>query len=310
MTLRRIRPDTLRRHGVTLACVLALLGVVLSWLPQVWDQGWAVLPAVLVAGLLLVILVLQAGVERNDSADRSAEIAALAAERDDLRAVVSITAHDLHEPLRKIQSFGERLGEEMGLTADPKARQYLERMTSAATRLRDLLDALSEYVRIEDARTHHQSVALDALVAEVIDGLDEADRRAIHVEGLPEIEVDPGQMTILFTHLLDNALKYRRPDANVDIQISARIETGPGGEHAVIDVADNGIGFDNRHSERIFGLLDRLHARDAYPGAGVGLATCRKIVMRHGGSIHARGEAGQGACFTLILPLRQAYLSR
>lgn len=310
MNLRRIRPDTLRRHGVTVACVLALSGVCLGWLPQVWGQGWAVLPAVLVAGLLLAILALQAGAGRRDAADRSDEIEALTAERDDLRTVVSITAHDLHEPLRKIQSFGERLEEQLGLMADPKARQYLERMTSGATRLRDLLDALSEYVRIEDARTQHQSVALDALVAEIVAGLDAADQGAICARDLPEIEADPGQMTILFTHLLDNALKYRRPDANVDIQISARIETGPGGEHAVIDVADNGIGFDNCHSERIFGLMDRLHARDAYPGAGVGLATCRKIVTRHGGSIHARGEAGQGACFTLILPLRQAYLSR
>lgn len=310
MNLRRIRPGMLRQHGTAMACVLALAGVLLFWLPQVWAQGWAVLPAAVVAGLLLAILVRQVGMGRNPASDRAQEVQALRAERDDLRAVVSITAHDLHEPLRKIQSFGERLEEELGLTADPKARQYLERMTTGATRLRDLLDALSEYVRIEDAHTHYQRVSLDVLVAQIIAGLDAADQAAICARGLPEIEADPAQMTILFTHLLDNALKYRRPDANVDIQISARIETGPGGEHAVIDVTDNGIGFDNRHSERIFGLTGRLHARDAYPGAGVGLATCRKIATRHGGSIHARGTAGQGACFTLILPLRRAYLSR
>ncbi len=288
--------------------ILSGLGVLLVlgfWVPSVWGQWAGLTGAVLVAGLLALIAALAWRAEDQ----RQAEIARLRRDNADLSEFVSVTTHDLHEPLRKIEMFGQRLHETLGPVPDEKQARYLERMVDAATRLRDLLDKLKAHARVRDEHTRTGPVSLDDVVQAVVRARVEPPH-TVSLEALPMVEADPDQMRLLFENLIDNALKYRRPDANVDIRISARSEADTTGGLAVIEVSDNGIGFDNRHAERIFGLLDRLHARDAFPGSGVGLATCRKIAERHGGGITARGEEGKGACFTLILPRHRANLTQ
>lgn len=174
--------------------------------------------------------------------------------------------------------------------------------------MRALLDALLTHVRVRDDRTRITSVDLDALVRSVLETRSAEIRAAgarVEIGDLGRVEGDPGQLCTLVENILDNALKYRRSDANINIRIAGRDE----GESRVIEISDNGIGFDPRHAERIFGLCERLHAPNVYEGSGVGLATCRKIAERHGGSLRAHGKPGEGACFTLILPCRQANLS-
>jgi signal transduction histidine kinase len=237
--------------------------------------------------------------------------ATLSRELDEQQVFLQAASHDLHEPLRKIQAFGERLRDRMGIMPDERSLQYLDRMTDGATRMRSLLDALLVHVRVSDRNTCREMVDLDGVVAHVLADLEDAMRDSgadIETDRLGTVEADERQMRIVFANLVGNALKYRRPGANVAMRISGRTEQGSEGERVVVEVSDNGIGFDPRHAERIFGLFERLHSRSEYEGAGIGLATCRKIVERHGGRISARGNAGQGACFTLILPRQQANL--
>ena len=284
---------------------LGALLVVGVWVPMAWGSWAGLATAILLAGLLVAIAVLAwRGEDRRQS-----ELARLSRDNADLSEFVSVTTHDLHEPLRKIEMFGQRLSDTLGPVPDEKQARYLERMIDGASRLRDLLDKLKAHARIRDENTNLVPVPLNDLVSAIVEARVEPPH-SYALDVLPIVEADPDQMRVLFENLIDNALKYRRPDANVDIRISARSEADTTGGLAVIEVSDNGIGFDNRHAERIFGLLDRLHARDAYPGSGVGLATCRKIAERHGGGITARGEEGKGACFTLILPRHRANLTQ
>ncbi len=307
--MTRMKPSSIdipawRDRLVPILSGLGLLLVLVVWVPMSWGQGAALVAPIAVAGLLSAIAVLTWRAEDQ----RQAELARLRRDNADLTEFVSVTTHDLHEPLRKIEMFGQRLHDTLGPVPDEKQARYLERMMDGATRLRDLLDKLKTHARVRDDHTKTAPVALDDVVTSIIEARVAAPH-TVALDTLPVVEADADQMRVLFENLIDNALKYRRPDANVDIRISARSEADTTGELAVIEVSDNGIGFDNRHADRIFGLLERLHARDAYPGSGVGLATCRKIAERHGGGITARGEEGKGACFTLILPRHRANLA-
>ena len=127
----------------------------------------------------------------------------------------------------------------------------------------------------------------------------------VRVGEMPAIEADPGQMHQLFLNLIANALKFRRAGTQPSISVEGSVEVGEAGAVARIAVADNGIGFEPRHAERIFGMFERLHGREEFDGTGVGLATCRKIAERHSGELTAWGEPDAGAVFTLILPIRQ-----
>lgn len=247
----------------------------------------------------------QAVADERRRAAQDQEIAQLRAELD---AFMSAASHDLQEPLRKIETFGERLENRCGRDLDDSGRLYLDRMVDAAVRMRELISDLLALARIDDAHTDPERVNLEHVVE---GGRD--DRTAelsalsarLESEGLPEITADRVQMETLFSTLVGNALKYRSPDRDPHIAISAADR----GDTVEIVVRDNGIGFDNKHAERIFGLLERLHSRGAYPGTGVGLSLCRKIVERHGGQITARGEAGAGAEFRMILPIHPENLS-
>jgi PAS domain S-box-containing protein len=218
-------------------------------------------------------------------------------------------SHDLQEPLRKIQAFGERLNSKYSSALDESGRHYLSRMVEAATRMRRLIDDLLSYSRVNTRSTSFLPVNLNSVLMDVMSDLEprlEAAGAKVRVGDLPAVEADPGQMHQIFQNLLSNALKFRREGVTPSITVEGDIEAGQDGAMARIAVADNGIGFDPRHAERIFGMFERLHGREEYDGTGVGLATCRKIADRHGGKLAAWGEPGAGAVFTLTLPIRQA----
>lgn len=133
----------------------------------------------------------------------------------------------------------------------------------------------------------------------------------INVGTFPPIEADASQMRQLMQNLIGNALKFRKNDTDPVITVEARVVEGHDlnceGPAVVITIADNGIGFDNQYKEQIFTIFQRLHSRNEYEGTGIGLATCRKIVERHGGTIDADGKPGEGATFIVTLPVAQKH---
>ena len=218
----------------------------------------------------------------------------------------SVASHDLQEPVRKILSFGDLLSTTAGVTLDGVARGHLTRMLSAAARMRTLISDLLLYSQVSTRVQPFVSTDLARIAKEVIADLETAIAESggrVEVGELPVIAADPLQMRQLLQNLLGNALKYRRNDTPPVVRLSCASNDG---QYRAITVTDNGIGFNEKYAGKIFGMFVRLHGRAEYAGSGIGLAICRKIVERHGGTIAATSTAGQGATFTVTLPVTQA----
>lgn len=224
-----------------------------------------------------------------------------------LAEFAAIAAHDLQEPLRKVQAFGERLGTRCRSQLDEQAHDYLTRMLSATARMRSLIDALLEYARFSRLDGGMVSVDLHALVSDVVVDLQAQLERTggdVSVTGLPVVHANPTHMRQLFQNLIGNGLKFHRAGVapRVRVYVGAAGDGDPVGRHHIV-VEDNGIGFDDRHRERIFRIFQRLHGVHEYQGTGIGLAVCRRIVEQHGGTLVARSEPGMGARFFISLPI-------
>jgi PAS domain S-box-containing protein len=239
----------------------------------------------------------------------------LARSNAELEQFAYIASHDLQEPLRKILAFGDRLKTKYETALDEQGRDYLERMQSAATRMRYLINALLNYSRVTTKGQPFTRVDLGEVVQEVLSILElriEQSGGQVTVGKLPIIDADPLQMQLLFQNLISNALKFRQQDQPPVVKIHSRTND-PSGQDSTISresitlyVQDNGIGFAEKYQERIFGPFQRLHGRDTYEGTGMGLAIVRKIVERHGGTIRAQAAPGEGATFIVTLPCQQA----
>jgi PAS domain S-box-containing protein len=225
----------------------------------------------------------------------------------ELENFASVASHDLQEPLRKIQTFSERLRTTYTEALGPEGRDYLERMNNAAARMRKLIDDLLSYSRVSSKAQPFSRVKLKEIAREVLGDLETSIEQAgasVSVGELPVLDADPFQMRQLLQNLVSNALKFRRPDVAPSVSIQGSID--PEGRLCEVRVEDNGIGFDEKYLVRLFNLFQRLHGRSQYEGTGIGLAICRKIAERHGGRIGARSTPGQGSTFIVTLPLRQA----
>jgi light-regulated signal transduction histidine kinase (bacteriophytochrome) len=236
----------------------------------------------------------------------------------ELQSFASIASHDLQEPLRKIEAFGDRLTAKYADRLEDNGRMYVERMQSAAGRMRTLINDLLSYSRVTSKAAPFRSVDLKQIAEDVASDLQitiEEVTGRLEVGDLPVLDADPTQMRQLLQNLISNALKFKKTDVAPIVAISATVvrppqpdfdfECGPSGL-CEIRVADNGIGFDMKYSERIFGIFQRLHGRNEYEGTGIGLATCRKIAERHHGTIRAESAVGEGTRFIIELPVRQA----
>jgi DNA-binding LacI/PurR family transcriptional regulator/signal transduction histidine kinase len=222
----------------------------------------------------------------------------------ELQEFAYVASHDLQEPLRKIQAFGDRLQQKYYAELDEKGKEYIDRMQNAAARMQALIIALLAFSRV---RTHTQplsKVNLVQVVKYVLQDLETsiaAVGATITVSDLPELEADALQMRQLFQNLLGNALKFHRPGVPLQITVDHRLSES----FCEIIIADNGLGFDQQYAERIFTVFERLHNPDIYPGTGVGLAICRRIAERHGGDIRAVSKPGEGTRFIVRLLLKQ-----
>ncbi len=234
----------------------------------------------------------------------------------DLQDFASIASHDLQEPLRKIQAFGDRLKMKCSAGLGESGRDYLERMQDAARRMQILLHDLLTLSRVTSKAQPFQAVDLRRVIEQVVSNLEvriEQTGAKVEIGKLPVIEADEGQMLQLFQNLISNAIKFQRDGTQPRVGISAKTLDNaeslagsmPGDEISQIMVADNGIGFDETYLDRIFQVFQRLHSRSEYEGTGIGLAVCRKIADRHGGTITAKSAEGQGATFIVTLPVKQ-----
>ncbi len=222
----------------------------------------------------------------------------------DLQEFTYTVSHDLQAPLRKIHTFGQFLEEDCGDLIPEEGLDHLHRMQGAAVRMKELIQHLLALSRVKTRGAEFEPVEPKEVIETVLDDLGEhiAECEAqVEVDAtFPTVMADEVQLRQLFQNLITNALKFASPDRLPRVSISGRLD----GDDALFAVCDNGIGIDPKYREKIFGIFQRLHRREDYEGAGVGLALCEKIARRHGGKIWVESEPGAGSqfYFTLRIP--------
>jgi PAS domain S-box-containing protein len=255
---------------------------------------------------------------RSFEKDQERNIRELNRSNKELEEFAYIASHDLQEPLRKVSMFTERLKAKFVNNLDKEGELFIDRILNSAANMRILIDNLLEFSRA-NRRTHtYDQVNLRTLLEEVISELElkiEETKSNITLSGtFPTLEAVSSEMKQLFGNILSNAIKFRKPSAIADIRVQstklskAEKLTFNFPQNVVfwrIDIKDNGIGFEEEYSEKIFQIFQRLNGKAEYPGSGIGLAICKKIAEKHNGVIFAKSEIDQGSVFSVILPEKQ-----
>jgi len=227
--------------------------------------------------------------------------AKLQAANEELESFSYSVSHDLRAPLRHIDGYIQMLAEDTASTFSSEAQRYLEVITDAGRQMGKLIDDLLEFSRMGRAEMRETSVELDDLVRDAIRDLAMATAGrniAWQIPLLPPVLGDPAMLKQVFANLLGNAVKYTRP------RDAARIEVGSAGEEdgrVIVFVRDNGVGFDMKYADKLFGVFQRLHRADQFEGTGIGLATVRRVIARHGGRVWAEAAPDEGATFYFTL---------
>ncbi len=255
------------------------------------------------------IAALRDEVDYRRSAEERVEATALELRRSngELEQFAYVASHDLQEPLRKIQAFGDRLKVKCAPQLGDDGLDYLERMLNSSGRMRQLINDLLAYSRVTTKIRAFLPVNLATVMQGVLSDLEVRIQQSgarIDIGELPTIDADPLQMRQLFQNLLGNALKFAKEGQPPSISVEATLPPGPR-PMCELQFRDDGIGFDEKYLDRIFQVFQRLHGRGEYEGTGVGLAICHKIVLLHGGEITARSSPGNGATFIVSLPIHQ-----
>ncbi len=248
------------------------------------------------------------------------QVEALHKSNQELEQFAYVASHDLQEPLRKIKAFGERLEKKYSPLLEKEGTFFIERMMNASQRMNTLIEDLLMYSRVSKQNEPFQQVDCNEVLANVIDDLEikilQENAQILIEDKLPVLEAQGVHMQQLFQNLLENALKFRKPNENPIVHIKASLMKP---EEVVkipllnakrtyykFSIQDNGIGFEQLYAERIFTIFQRLHGRAEYEGTGIGLAICKKIVMTHGGYIEAIGEEDRGATVIFYLPITKS----
>jgi PAS domain S-box-containing protein len=231
-----------------------------------------------------------------------ATAAELARSNAELEQFAYVASHDLQEPLRMVASYTQLLARRYQGRLDKDADEFIAFAVDGARRMQELINDLLTYSRAGSRALELTQVDLDATLDRVLIDLggavEDSCATVTRDAPLPTVEGDGLQLQQLLQNLIANGIKFRRPEVPPVVHVSARREPGSW----VIAVSDNGIGIEEQYRERIFALFQRLHSRAEYPGTGIGLAICRKIVERHGGAIRLESEPGQGTTFEFTLP--------
>lgn len=258
---------------------------------------------------------LEETVERR-TAQLQARTEELSRSNTELEQFAYIASHDLQEPLRKVQAFGDMLATQFQPALGTEGQDYLQRMQSAAQRMQVLINDLLKFSRVMTKAQPLVAVNLKLVAEQVLVDLEIRIQQTggrVELGDLPIVQADELQMRELLQNLIGNSLKYHRPGVAPVVSVQAKLVNSNHGVPGTplsqpiceITVTDNGIGFEEKYAERIFAPFERLHGRE-YEGTGMGLAICRKIVERHGGNITAHGIMNQGAVFVVKLPVNHS----
>jgi signal transduction histidine kinase len=322
-----MRPE-LSRYPLTFLCIIPLLWAAFRFGPRETATAGLALVAIAAWGTLrgrgpyaaygsnasllllqafLVVTVvvamrLAAGVaERRRAYETLRQQAAdLARSNAELEQFAHVASHDLQEPLRTVTNFVQLLAGRYRGRLDPDADDFIRFTVDGTTRMARLIDDLLEFSRAGRADQPMQPTNCREILAKALSNLDVAIKESgavVRHDGLPTVQGDPTQLTQLFQNLIGNAVKFRGADTP-EVRLSAERR---GGEW-LFSVCDNGIGIAPEYAERIFVIFQRLHGRDVYPGTGIGLAICKRIVSRHGGRIWVESQLGRGSTFCFTLP--------
>ncbi|MGO9411593.1 MAG: sensor histidine kinase [Spirochaetia bacterium] len=231
--------------------------------------------------------------------------AQLAAANGELEAFSYSVSHDLRAPLRHVGGFADLLSRRAEASLDEEGRRFLAKIKEAAVQMGSLIDDLLVFSRMGRAELRAVTVDLERMARDTIQNLTQQDgQRTVQWEigQLPTVQGDPAMLRLVLQNLIENALKYTRPRERAVINIAGT--TTPA--EAVVTVRDNGVGFDMRYADKLFGVFQRLHRAEEFEGTGIGLANVRRIVQRHGGRTWAEGEVGKGAAVSFSLPVQPA----
>jgi K+-sensing histidine kinase KdpD len=226
----------------------------------------------------------------------------LQATNKELEAFAYSISHDLRAPVRHIAGFTELLRKHSDAVLDDKSRHHIRMILEAADRMGSLVDDLLAFSRIGRAETQKTTVHLEPLVKGVVREIapDTQGRKIIwHIGSLPICYGDPAMLRLVFANLVSNAVKFTRAREQAEIEIDSLNHT-PG--EVVVFVKDNGVGFDMKYKDKLFGVFQRLHSQEAFEGTGIGLATVQRIVQGHGGRVWAEASVNNGATFYVVLP--------
>lgn len=224
---------------------------------------------------------------------------------EELEQFAYVASHDLQEPLRMVISYLQLIERRYKSSLDDDGIEFIEFAVDGANRMKALINDLLEYSRVQRNHDEFEPVALDEAVQTVLHNLERSIENCdaqITYDKLPEISGNRRQIEQLLQNLLSNAIKFRGEN-RPEIQISAVRQE----KSWLFAVADNGIGIESQYMERIFTIFQRLHTRDQYPGTGIGLAICKKIVEKHGGAIWLESTPGEGTTFYFTLPFAPGF---
>ena len=226
---------------------------------------------------------------------------------DELHQFAYITSHDLQEPLRAIASFTQLLEKRYKNRLDSDADEYIDFIVDAAVRMKEMIQGLLYYSRVGTRGEKFQLISAEEALKDALYDLKitiKENKVEITHNKLPMVNADKGQLIQLFQNLIENAIKFRKPDISPKIHISARKDDEKMGY--IFNVSDNGIGIEPQYTNKIFEVFKRLHTVDEYKGAGIGLAISKRIIERHGGKIWVESELGNGSTFYFTIPLNPA----
>jgi light-regulated signal transduction histidine kinase (bacteriophytochrome) len=241
--------------------------------------------------------------DRKKAEDALQEYAAnLKQSNEDLERFAYVASHDLREPLRMVTSFSQLLEKNYKGRLDADADEFIGYIVEGGRKMDALVNDLLEFSRITSRGKPFEPTDMNAVLSEVLKSLSVTIRENnVEIEAgmLPIVWVDRSQMALVFQNLVANAIKFREALAPVVAIDATRVRN-----EWVLSVRDNGIGIDPEYHEKIFELFQRLHSRDEYPGTGIGLAICKRIVERHGGRIWVESQPGEGSTFFFTIPAR------
>ncbi len=274
-------------------------------------------PVINSSGQIFNVMVVMHDITEIKKVQKSLEskVEELNSSNQDLEQFAYVASHDLQEPLRKIRAFGDRLQTKHSANIAEEGLDYIKRMQSASERMQTLIDDLLTFSRVTRTDEGYVQVDLHDHLQKIIEDLEftiEKKNAIIDLMVNHHIYAIPGQIRQLFQNLVSNAIKFTVEGVRPVVEIKSEILRGDtfdepqleqNKDYCKITVKDNGIGFDQQYSEKIFELFQRLHTRNEYQGTGIGLAVCKKIVEKHSGIIKVNSKQGDGTMFTIILPV-------